>query len=116
MIEIDLSKSLGRLPNAIQRNEAVGGFDELLDAYSSWLFFERHFLHVQRFGAERAAELIDTVLTDNIGAAIHIPSDSDLPDYAAPARRAAIILIAAGLDAKRLARLASKVRDIARLK
>jgi hypothetical protein len=47
MIDIYLSKSLGRLHCAIQRNVAVvRSFDELLDAYSSWLFFERHFLHV----------------------------------------------------------------------
>jgi len=84
--------------------------NELLDAYSSWLFFERHFLHVSRFGAERALELIDTVLTDNVGAALHVPINRDLPDYAAPARRAAAMLTAAGLKAKCLARLAPKAR------
>jgi hypothetical protein len=81
---------------------------ELLDAYSSWLFFERHFLHVQRFGAKRAAGLIDTVMTDNIGAAIHIPPDHDLPDYAAPARRAALVLSVAGLELEHLVGLAAK--------
>jgi hypothetical protein len=84
--------------------------DKLLDVYSSWLFFERHFLHVQRFGAERAAALIDTVMTDNIGAQIHMPRDRDLPDYAAPARRAALVLGAAGLEARCLARLAASRR------
>jgi hypothetical protein len=82
----------------------------LLDAYSSWLFFERHFLHVQRFGAERAASMIDTVMTDNIGAQIHMPPDHDLPDYAAPARRAALVLSVAGLEVGQLVRLANKRR------
>jgi len=63
--------------------------DELLDAYSSWLFFERHFLHIGRFGIERAFGLIDTVHVDNAGATFHLPVDADLPDYSAPARRAA---------------------------
>jgi hypothetical protein len=83
---------------------------DLLDAYSSWLFFERHFLHVGRFGVHTAMGLIDTVMTDNIGIALHVSPDRDLPDYAAPARRAASMLTAAGLKAECLTRLASKVR------
>jgi hypothetical protein len=47
--------------------------DQLLEAYSSWLFFERHFLHIGRFGVERAVDLIDTVLVDNAGAKFHCP-------------------------------------------
>jgi hypothetical protein len=86
--------------------------DELLDAYSSWLFFERHFLHVKRFGVERAMELIDTVMTDNVGAALHLPIDQDLPDYSAPSRRAAAVLTAAGLEAERLGQLAVPTRAI----
>jgi hypothetical protein len=72
--------------------------DELLDAYSSWLFFERHFLHIGRFGIEKALGLIDTVHVDNAGALFHLPVKADLPDYTAPARRAASILSGAGLQ------------------
>jgi hypothetical protein len=90
------------------REQAPEHLGELLDAYSSWLFFERHFLHIGRFGVKSAAELIDTVMTDNIGAAIHMPPDRDLPDYSAPARRAALVLSAAGLDVERLVRLVAK--------
>jgi hypothetical protein len=73
---------------------------ELLDAYSSWLFFERHFLHIGRFGIEAAVGLIDTVHVDNAGALFHLPADADLPDYTAPARRAALILSRAGLKVR----------------
>jgi hypothetical protein len=83
---------------------------ELLDAYSSWLFFERHFLHVGRFGVERAMGLVDTVMTDNIGAAIQVPAEHDLPDYAAPARRAALVLRAGGLKVECIALLSAKRR------
>jgi len=72
--------------------------DELLDAYSSWLFFERHFLHIERFGIEKAFSLIDTVHVDNAGAMFHVPLLADLPDYSAPARRAAVVLSGVGLD------------------
>jgi hypothetical protein len=71
--------------------------DELLDAYSSWLFFERHFLHIARFGLERAVDLIDTVQVDNAGAMFHLPVDAELPDYTAPSRRAALVLSSVGL-------------------
>jgi hypothetical protein len=84
--------------------------DDLLDAYSSWLFFERHFLHVGRFGATKALGMIDTVVTNNAGAAFHLRSSRDLPDYAEPAHRAALVLAAAGLEVEGLARLARKVR------
>jgi len=83
---------------------------ELLDAYSSWLFFERHFLHIGRFGVAKALGMIDTVVTNNVGAAFHLPSSRDLPDYAEPARRAALVLAAAGLQVDGHARLAPKVR------
>ena len=72
--------------------------DELLDAYSTWLFFERHFLHIGRFGLETAVSLIDTVLTNNTGAKFHLPPNADLPDYTAPARRAGLILSTVGLE------------------
>jgi hypothetical protein len=111
MINIDLSKSSGRLPRVIQRNVAVvRSFEELLDAYSSWLFFERHFLHVGRFGVAKALGMIDAVVTDNAGAAFHLPSGRELPDYAGPASRAALVLVAAGLEVDRLTRLASEIR------
>ena len=84
--------------------------DELLEAYSSWLFFERHFLHIGRFGVEKALGIIDTVVIDNVGAAFHLPSGRDLPDYAEPARRAALVLAAAGLEVDGLARGAPKPR------
>jgi len=71
--------------------------DGLLDAYSSWLFFERHFLHIDRFGVERAVDLIDAVRVDNAGAMFHLPLDAELPDYSAPARRAAFVLSGVGL-------------------
>jgi hypothetical protein len=74
------------------------GLDQLLDAYSSWLFFERHFLHIGRFGVERAVDLIDTVEVHNLGAMFHMPLDAELPDYTAPARRAALVLSRVGLD------------------
>jgi hypothetical protein len=74
------------------------GLDQLLDAYSSWLFFERHFLHIGRFGVERAVDLVDTVEVDNLGAMFHLPLNAELPDYAAPARRAALVLSRVGLD------------------
>jgi hypothetical protein len=61
--------------------------EELLDAYSSWLFFERHFLHIGRFGVETAIGLIDTVHVNNAGAMFHLPIGSELPDYTAPSRR-----------------------------
>jgi hypothetical protein len=73
-------------------------FDQLLDIYSSWLFFERHFLLVGRFGVERAIGLIDTVATDNAGAEFHLPTSSELPDYSEPARRAPLILATAGVE------------------
>ena len=73
-------------------------FDELLDAYSSWLFFERHFLHIGRFGVERAVDLIDAVHVDNAGAKFHLTLDAELPDYSAPARRAARVLSGVGLE------------------
>src|SRR5271170_6909582 len=85
--------------------------DDLLDAYSSWLFFERHFLHIGRFGVAKALAMIDTVVTNNVGAAFHLPSSRDLPDYAEPARRAALVLAAAGLQVDGLARLAPKARS-----
>ena len=72
--------------------------DQLLEAYSSWLFFERHFLHIGRFGVERAVDLIDAVLVDNAGAKFHLPLDAQLPDYSAPARRAATVLSGVGLE------------------
>jgi hypothetical protein len=84
--------------------------DELLDAYSSWLFFERHFLHIGRFGVAKALGMIDTVVTNNVGAAFHLPSSRDLPDYAGPACRAALVLAAAGLEVDGLARVAPKAR------
>jgi hypothetical protein len=84
---------------------------DLLDAYSSWLFFERHFLHVGRFGAAKALGMIDTVVTDNVGAAFHLPPCRDLPDYAEPTRRAALVLAAAGMRVDGLARLAPKVLE-----
>jgi hypothetical protein len=71
--------------------------EELLEAYSSWLFFERHFLHVGRFGVDRALGLIDAVQVDNAGALFHLTGDADLPDYTAPARRAALVLSQVGL-------------------
>jgi hypothetical protein len=79
---------------------APAAADELLDAYSSWLFFERHFLHIGRFGVDRALGLVDAVQVDNAGAIFHLPLDSDLPDYAAPARRAALVLSAIGLKVR----------------
>jgi hypothetical protein len=72
----------------------------LLDAYSSWLFFERHFLHIARFGLERAIDLIDTVQVDNAGAMFHLPLDVELPDYTAPARRAALVLSRVGMKVR----------------
>jgi hypothetical protein len=72
--------------------------NDLLDSYSSWLFFERHFLHIGRFGVEKALGLIDAVQVDNAGATFHLPLDAELPDYTAPARRAASILSGAGLQ------------------
>jgi hypothetical protein len=74
--------------------------DDLLDAYSSWLFFERHFLHIGRFGIERALGLIDTVQVDNAGAVFHLPLDAELPDYSGPARRAALVLSKVGLKVR----------------
>jgi hypothetical protein len=74
--------------------------DDLLDAYSSWLFFERHFLHVGRFGPETAVGLIDRVQVNNAGAMFHLPLDADLPDYTAPARRAALVLSRVGLKVR----------------
>jgi len=62
------------------------------------LFFERHFLHIGRFGIETALDLIDTVQVDNAGALFHLPVKADLPDYTAPARRAVSILSGAGLQ------------------
>jgi len=75
--------------------------EELLDAYSSWLFFERHFLHIGRFGVERAVDLINTVEVDNVGAMFHLPLDVELPDYSAPARRAGLVLSRVGLKVQR---------------
>jgi hypothetical protein len=51
--------------------------DGLLDAYSSWLFFERHILHIGRFGLRKAVDLIDTVQVDNAGALFRLPIDAD---------------------------------------
>lgn len=70
----------------------------LLDSYSSWLFLERHYLLVARFGVEKAIGMIDTVRVDNPGAVFHMPAGADLPDYGAPVRRAATMLTAAGCD------------------
>ena len=72
--------------------------DELLNAYSSWLFFERHFLLIGRFGVQEALGRMNTVETNNPGAAFHLPGGSDLPDYSEPARRAALMLATAGVD------------------
>ena len=80
---------------------ASANADALLDAYSSWLFFERHFLHIGRFGLEKALGLIDTVWTENPGAVFHLPIDAELPDYAAPARRAGLVLSSVGLKVQR---------------
>ena len=73
---------------------------ELLDAYSSWLFFERHFLHIGRFGVDKALGLIDAVQVDNAGAMFHLPPDAELPDYTAPARRASLVLSGVGLKVR----------------
>ncbi len=118
MIDIDLSEFLRPPPHTVRRpihvpsrNLAATRYaDELLEAYSSWLFFERHFLHIGRFGVARALGMIDTVATNNVGAAFHLPSSRDLPDYAEPARRSALVLAAAGLEVDGLAQLAPKVR------
>jgi hypothetical protein len=118
MIDIDLSEFLGppgralRRPNrALPRHRAaIRDADELLNAYSSWLFFERHFLHIGRFGVAKALGMIDTVVTDNVGAAFRLPSARELPDYAGPGRRAALVLAAAGLQIDGLARLTPEVR------
>jgi hypothetical protein len=118
MIDIDLSEFLGPPPHTIRRPSRVSPrnlaarryADELLDAYSSWLFFERHFLHIGRFGVAKALGMIDTVVTNNVGAAVHLRSSHDLPDYAGPARRAALVLAAAGLEVDCLARVALKPR------
>jgi hypothetical protein len=85
--------------------------NDLLDAYSSWLFFKRHFLHIGRFGVAKALRMIDIVVINNVGAAFHLPSCRDLPDYAEPTRRAALVLAAAGVQVDGLARLAPKVRQ-----
>ena len=114
MIDIDLSELLGPAPHTVRRpihvssrNRAATRYaDELLEAYSSWLFFERHFLHIGRFDAAKALDMIDTVVTNNIGAAFHLPSGRDLPDYAGPARRAALVLAAARLEVDHLTRFA----------
>jgi hypothetical protein len=74
--------------------------EELLEAYSSWLFFERHFLHIGRFGVDRALGLIDAVQVDNAGAMFHLPLDAELPDYTAPARRASLVLSGVGLKVR----------------
>ena len=74
--------------------------EELLDAYSSWLFFERHFLHIGRFGVDRALGLIDVVHVDNAGAVFHLPLDAELPDYTASARRASSVLSGVGLKVR----------------
>src|SRR5271170_2395914 len=73
MIDIDFSELLGPPPHTVRRpihvsspNLAATRYaDELLDAYSSWLFFERHFLHIGRFGVAKALGMIDTVVTNN---------------------------------------------------
>ena len=98
-----------RIPVSSPNLAAARYADELLDAYSSWLFFERHFLHIGRFGVAKALGMIDTVVTNNVGAAFHLPSSRDLPDYAEPARRAALVLAVAGLQVDGHARLAPKV-------
>jgi hypothetical protein len=72
----------------------------LLEVYSSWLFFERHFLHIGRLGVEAAVGLIDRVQVENAGALFHLPADAELPDYTAPARRAALVLSAVGLKVR----------------
>jgi hypothetical protein len=126
MIDIDVSELPGPLLHTVRRpsrvrtvrpsrvssrNLAPGWYaDGLLDAYSSWLFFERHFLHIGRFGVAKALGMIDTVATNNVGAAFHLLSSRDLPDYAGPARRAALVLAAAGLEVDRLTRLTPEVR------
>jgi len=83
---------------------APSNADELLEVYSSWLFFERHLLHIGRFGAEKALSLIDTVWTENPGAMFHVAAGYELPDYAGPIRRASTVLGAAGLDVDCLVR------------
>jgi len=118
MIDIDFSELLGPPPHTVRRpihvsspNLAATRYaDELLDAYSSWLFFERHFLHIGRFGVAKALGMIDTVVTNNVGAAFHLRSSRDLPDYAGPARRAGLVLAAASLGVDRLTRLTPEVR------
>jgi len=76
--------------------------DELLDAYSSWLFFERHFLLIGCFGVQNALCLMNTVRTDNAGAAFHFLASTDLPDYSKPSGRAALVLATAGVDVGKL--------------
>jgi hypothetical protein len=64
----------------------------------------------RRFGVAKALGMIDTVVTDNVGAAFHLPSGRELPDYAGPASRAASVLVAAGLEVDRFTRLNPKAR------
>jgi hypothetical protein len=84
---------------------------ELLEAYSSWLFFERHFLLVGRFGVEAALGMMNIVATENAGAAFHLPASADLPDYSEPARRAALMLATAGVDIGKLRSDVQRSRD-----
>jgi hypothetical protein len=54
--------------------------------------------------------MIDAVVTDNAGGGFHLPSGRELPDCAGPARRAALVLAAAGLEVDRLTRLTPEIR------
>jgi hypothetical protein len=120
LVDIDLSELVGPTLRTVRRHissrylAATRHADQLLDAYSSWLFFERHFLHIGRFGVEEALGMIDTVAVDNVGAAFHLPSRRELPDYTESARRAALMLAAAGLEVDGVARLAPEARSKSR--
>jgi hypothetical protein len=71
---------------------------DLIEAYSSWLYYERELLHVEAFGSEAARGLRQFVWLNNAGADYHFPSGASWRDRPQPSTRAGSVFRLLGVD------------------
>ena len=83
---------------AIDSGEAAAPTRETLEAYSTWLFYERRRLMVELHGVEGAARFGGFVRCDNPAFYFHFPS-FDTPSPAPSARAVAVMALAGVPDA-----------------
>ena len=69
---------------------------DLLEAYSTWLFYERRRLQIELYGVDGARRFGGFVRCDNPAFRWHFPTFGDASD--APSTRAAAVMALAGLS------------------